>query len=226
MPDPQTIVAPSMLSANFGALDKDVEMVNQSQADWFHIDVMDGMFVPNISFGFPVIEAIKAKARKPLDVHLMIAQPERYVGQFRDAGADILTVHYEACTHLHRTLQQIREAGMKAGVAVNPHTSVQLLTDILPEADLVLIMSVNPGFGGQYFIDNALNKIELLDELRKLTRSDAVIEVDGGVGTQNAWQLARAGARALVAGSAVFKSASPQETIAALKHPQKITKKV
>ena len=220
------LVAPSMLSADFGHLANEVDMVNTSQADWFHIDVMDGVFVPNISFGFPVIKPIKAKANKPLDVHLMISQPDQFIEDFAEAGADILTVHYETCPHLHRTVQRIKQAGMQAGVSVNPHNGVQLLTDILPEIDLVLIMAVNPGFGGQEFIPNALNKIEHLDELRKLTRSKAMIEVDGGVSMGNAQALLDAGADVLVAGSAIFKSPDPTGTISEMKALQAGTKKV
>ncbi len=211
------IVSPSMLSANFGELNKDIEMINRSEADWFHIDVMDGVFVPNISFGFPVIQAINKKAEKPLDVHLMIVDPDRYIKQFKDVGAEILTVHYEACTHLHRTVQNIKSHGMKAGVSLNPHTSVALLEDIITDIDLVLLMSVNPGFGGQSYIENTYSKVKQLKELAKCKQTQVIIEIDGGVDTSNAQKLVDCGADALVAGSAVFKSDDPEATIAKLK---------
>lgn len=212
------MIAPSMLSANFLNLEKDIEMVNNSQADWFHLDIMDGVFVPNISFGMPVIEAIKSKAKKPLDVHLMIVEPDRYIDHFKRAGADILTVHYEACTHLNRCLQQIKNVGMKAGVVLNPHTPVSLLEDILQEADLVLLMSVNPGFGGQKFIPKTFDKISKLRKMIDSQSYSTLIEVDGGVSLENASKLFEAGADVLVAGNAVFKSENPLETIAKLKH--------
>jgi ribulose-phosphate 3-epimerase len=211
------IVSPSMLSANFGELDKDIEMVNRSEADWFHIDVMDGVFVPNISFGFPVIQAINKKAEKPLDVHLMIVDPDRYIKQFKDVGAEILTVHYEACTHLHRTIQNIKLHGMKAGVSLNPHTPVSLLEDIITDIDLVLLMSVNPGFGGQSYIENTYSKVKQLRELAESKQTQVIIEIDGGVDTTNAQKLVDCGADALVAGSAVFKSDNPEATISKLK---------
>ena len=211
------IVSPSMLSANFGELDKDIEMVNRSEADWFHIDVMDGVFVPNISFGFPVIQAINKKAEKPLDVHLMIVDPDRYIKQFKGVGAEILTVHYEACTHLHRTIQNIKSHGMKAGVSLNPHTPVSLLEDIITDIDLVLLMSVNPGFGGQSYIENTYSKVKQLRELAKSKQTQVIIEIDGGVDTTNAQKLVDCGADALVAGSAVFKSDNPEATISKLK---------
>lgn len=211
------LIAPSMLSADFLKLEQEIEMINQSQADWFHLDVMDGVFVPNISFGFPIIKAIKQLAEKPLDVHLMIVQPERYIKQFRDAGADILSVHYEACTHLHRTLQNIREAGMKSGIVLNPHSPVQLLHDILPMADLVLLMSVNPGFGGQKFIDRTLDKIRDLKQMVHKQGLKTLIEVDGGIDLNNKAQLLAAGADILVAGNTVFTSQDPLHTIALLK---------
>jgi ribulose-phosphate 3-epimerase len=192
-------------------------MINASEADWFHLDIMDGVFVPNISFGLPVVDAIKRKAKKPLDVHLMIVEPDRYVDAFRNAGADILSVQYEACTHLHRVLQQIRNAGMKAGVVLNPHTPVLLLTDILAYADLVLVMSVNPGFGGQKFIPETFNKIVELRSMIDKRGLEVLIEVDGGVNISNANQLYKAGADVLVAGNAVFKSENPTETIRNLK---------
>ncbi len=211
------LVAPSLLSADFGHLQRDIEMVNESRADWFHLDIMDGLFVPNISFGFPVIKHIKAHARKPLDVHLMIVDPDRYIKAFADAGADILTVHYEACTHLHRTLQSIREAGMKAGVSLNPHTPVHLLEDILYAADMVLIMSVNPGFGGQKFIEHSYEKIRRLSAMVKDQGLNTLIEVDGGVTVENAPKLVAAGVNVLVAGNTVFSSEDPEETIRKLK---------
>ncbi|MBU1370686.1 MAG: ribulose-phosphate 3-epimerase [Bacteroidetes bacterium] len=211
------MIAPSLLSANFLDLGKEIEMINKSEADWMHLDVMDGVFVPNISFGLPVVHAISKQSEKPLDVHLMIVNPDRYILPFRDAGAHILSVHYEACTHLHRCLQQIREAGMKAGVVLNPHTNVSLLEDVLPYADMVLIMSVNPGFGGQEFIPQTMRKIEKLRLMIDKIAPEVLIEVDGGVNTDNAGTLFSAGADVLVAGNAVFKSANPTATIQALK---------
>jgi ribulose-phosphate 3-epimerase len=211
------LISPSVLSCNFANIQRDVEMINDSQADWFHVDVMDGVFVPNISFGFPVIEAIKKHAKKPLDVHLMIQNPDQYITEFKKVGADILTVHYESCTHLHRTIQSIKEAGMKAGVALNPHTPVALLEDVIQELDLVLIMSVNPGYGGQKFIQNALVKVRQVKDLINSKGSKALIEVDGGVNGENAVELLTAGADVLVAGSYVFNSDSPAETIRSLK---------
>ncbi len=210
------IIAPSLLAADFGNLQKAVEMVEQSEAGWHHIDVMDGLFVPNISYGMPVIKAIQAHANKPLDVHLMIVDPDRYIDTFADLGANTLTVHLEACTHLHRSLQQIRDAGMKAGVALNPHTPVNLLSEVVEMADLVLIMSVNPGFGGQSFIENTYRKIKELRALLNERSSQALIEVDGGVTLDNAEALVAAGADVLVAGSTVFRSEDPAGTIAAL----------
>lgn len=212
-----TIVAPSLLSANFGNLNDDIEMVNRSQADWFHCDIMDGLFVPNLSYGFPIIEQIKRLAKKPLDVHLMIVDPDRYLERFKEAGADILTVHIEACTHLHRTLQKIKALGMKAGIALNPHTPVSQLEEIVTDADLVLIMSVNPGFGGQKFIENSYAKIARLREMAEQKHHSLIIEVDGGVDIANAARLHSAGANALVAGNAIFKAKSPEEVIAKLK---------
>lgn len=213
----EIILAPSMLSADFANLQKDIEMINRSEADWFHLDIMDGVFVPNISFGFPVVKHIKKCAKKPLDVHLMIVQPERYVEEWKNVGADILTVHYEACTHLHRTVQQIKAAGMKAGVSLNPHTAVSLLKDILPELDMVLIMSVNPGFGGQSFIKQSLSKISELREMADISNPNLIIQVDGGVDKNNYKQIIKSGANALVAGSAVFGADDPEETIKGLK---------
>ena len=211
------LIAPSILSSDFANLQSDIEMINQSEADWFHVDVMDGVFVPNISFGFPVITAIKHHAKKPLDVHLMIVDPDRYLQQFKDAGAAILTVHYEACTHLHRTIAAIHELGMKAGVAINPHTPISVLEDILPQIDLVCIMSVNPGFGGQKFIENTYQKITKLRTLAKQLNTEVLIEIDGGVGHQNALALIKAGADVLVAGNAVFGAQNPMEMITELK---------
>jgi ribulose-phosphate 3-epimerase len=211
-------VAPSLLSADFNNLGRDIEMVNQSEADWFHLDIMDGVFVPNLSFGFPVVEHIAKLAKKPLDVHLMIIDPDRYLERFKDAGANILTVHWEACTHLQRTLSQIRKLGMKAGVSLNPHTPVEFLEDILPEADLVLIMSVNPGFGGQKFIQNSISRISRLRQMIDKKGCNTIIEVDGGVGTHNAGELYSAGANVLVAGNAVFNSQNPTESIQIIKN--------
>lgn len=206
-----TIVSPSLLAADFMNLGKEMEMVNRSEAEWVHLDIMDGVFVPNISYGLPVVEQIKKASRKVLDVHLMIVQPERYVEAFRKAGADILTVHAEASTHLHRTLQQIKACGMKAGVALNPHTPVGTLEDIIGEADVVLVMSVNPGFGGQSFIAHAVEKVRKLKRLIEEAGSGALIEVDGGVNTETGRLLVEAGADALVAGSFVFRSEHPEE---------------
>ena len=212
------IISPSVLSCDFANIQRDVEMINQSDADWFHVDVMDGVFVPNISFGFPVIQAIKKHAKKPLDVHLMIENPDQYIDAFKEAGADILTVHYEACTHLHRTIQAIKAAGMKAGVALNPHTPVDFLQDVIEDLDLVLIMSVNPGFGGQKFIKNAILKVEQAKNLIHRKGSHALVEVDGGVNLETGLELLKAGADALVAGSFVFNSENPTKTISDLKN--------
>lgn len=214
------LIAPSILSADFANIQRDVEMINNSDADWFHVDIMDGVFVPNISFGFPVVSAIKKHAKKPLDVHLMIVDPDRYLEQFKNAGADVLTVHVEACTHLHRTIHAIKQLGMKAGVAVNPHTSVTLLEDIIADIDLVCLMSVNPGFGGQKFIENTYKKIKQLREMSKVLNPNLLIEVDGGVGTQNAAALIQAGANVLVAGNAVFAASEPKAMISDLKNIQ------
>ncbi|MEM9022911.1 MAG: ribulose-phosphate 3-epimerase [Bacteroidota bacterium] len=211
------LIAPSLLAADFANLERDVTMVNQSQADWLHLDVMDGVFVPNISFGLPVIEAIKRHAQKPLDVHLMIVQPERYIKDFKAAGADVLTVHYEASTHLHRSLQAIKAEGMQAGVALNPHTPIHVLEDTINDIDLVCLMSVNPGFGGQRFIDRTYEKVRQLKQLISSREAGTRIEIDGGVGTGNAAQLVEAGADVLVAGSAVFKAEDPVATIAEMK---------
>jgi ribulose-phosphate 3-epimerase len=211
------LVAPSVLSANFANLQADIEMINNSEADWFHVDIMDGVFVPNISFGFPVMKAIKAIAKKPFDVHLMIVEPDKYAQAFRDAGADNLTVHYEACTHLHRSIQNIRNHGMKAGVAINPHTPVSVLEDIIAEIDLVCMMSVNPGFGGQKFIINTFDKVKKLKDLILAKKSRALIEIDGGVDLSNYRKLVDYGADVLVAGNTVFSSSNPMATIKALK---------
>jgi ribulose-phosphate 3-epimerase len=211
------LIAPSVLSCDFANLQRDVEMINASQADWFHVDVMDGVFVPNISFGFPVIQAIKKYAEKPLDVHLMVADPDPYIAEFKKSGADILTVHYESCVHLHRTIQAIREAGMKAGIALNPHTPVSLLEHVITDIDLVLVMSVNPGFGGQKFISTAVNKVRQVKSMIVEKGSSALIEVDGGVNVETAVELLNAGADVLVAGSFVFNSPSPVQTILQLK---------
>jgi ribulose-phosphate 3-epimerase len=211
------LVAPSLLTADFGNLEKDILMVNKSQADWIHLDIMDGLFVPNISFGFPVIECVKKVTEKPLDVHLMIVDPDRYLTRFHDAGADILTVQYEACTHLHRTVTEIHNLGMKAGVALNPHTPVFLLKNILPFVDMVLIMTVNPGFGGQFFIMESYNKITELRRMIDEGGYNVMIEVDGGIDTKNAATLIGSGVNVLVAGNSVFSSGDPIETIGKLK---------
>ena len=212
------ILAPSLLAADFGNLQQAIEMVNASEADWFHIDIMDGVFVPNISYGMPVLSVIQKHATKPLDVHLMIIDPDRYISTFAKLGSDILTVHYEACTHLHRTLQAIKAEGMKAGVALNPHTPVALLEDIIQEVDVLLLMSVNPGFGGQSFIENTYKKVRQAKMLIEQAGASTLIEIDGGVSLKNAKALVEAGADALVAGSFVFNAANPTQTIADLKH--------
>ena len=212
-----TLIAPSVLAADFANLQRDIEMINTSEADWFHIDIMDGVFVPNISFGMPVLDAINKHAKKTIDVHLMIVDPDRYITTFKKLGADILTVHYEACTHLHRTLQAIKAEGMKAGVALNPHTNVDLLEDVIQDIDLVCIMSVNPGFGGQSFIENTYAKVEKLKALINRKNASTLIEIDGGVTNKNAKQLADAGADVLVAGSYVFGAQDPIATITDLK---------
>ncbi|MGF1586345.1 MAG: ribulose-phosphate 3-epimerase [Bacteroidales bacterium] len=212
------LVAPSILSADFGNLDSDIRMLNDSSADWIHFDIMDGVFVPNISFGFPVMEAVRKKARKPLDVHLMIVNPEKYFERFMMAGASVLTIHFEAVNHLHSAVSQIQALGMKAGVSLNPHTPVSLLEEILPDLDLVLLMTVNPGFGGQSFIKSSYNKIKKLRQLISETGSSALIEVDGGVDLVNAPLLVTAGVDVLVAGNTIFNSGNPAEMISALKN--------
>ena len=211
------LIAPSLLAADFANLQRDIEMVNESQADWFHLDIMDGLFVPNISYGMPVVKAIKEHAKKPLDVHLMIVDPDRYIHTFAQLGSSFLSVHYEARTHLHRTVQAIRQEGMKAGVALNPHTPITVMEDIITDVDLLLIMSVNPGFGGQSFIENTYKKVSQAKELITKTGSKAMIEVDGGVNTTNTHKLVAAGADVLVAGSFVFNAPDPKKTIEALK---------
>lgn len=220
------LIAPSILSADFGSLDEGIEMINESMADWIHCDVMDGRFVPNISFGFPVLKAVKRKAQKPLDVHLMILEPEKYIAEFRKAGADILSVHIEASPHLHRTIQQIKEHGMQAGVAINPHTSILQLEDVIADIDVVCLMSVNPGFGGQKFIPNTFNKIYQLKSLILSRNSAAKIEIDGGVDLLNVNALLEAGADILVAGNTVFNAANPTEAISILKNSVKNTSTV
>ena len=211
------LIAPSVLAADFANLQRDIEMINSSEADWFHIDIMDGVFVPNISFGMPVLEAISTHAKKTIDVHLMIVDPDRYIKTFAALGSNILTVHYEACTHLHRTLQAIKAEGMKAGVALNPHTNISLLEDVIKDIDMVCIMSVNPGFGGQSFIENTYKKIKDLKEMIVRNNAATIIEIDGGVTNKNAIALVQAGADVLVAGNYVFKAEDPIATISDLK---------
>lgn len=212
------LIAPSMLASDFSNLESEIKMINKSEADWLHLDIMDGEFVPNISFGIPVVQAISQHTNKPLDVHLMIQKPERYIEDFKNAGANIITVHFEACTHLHRTINLIKKEGMKAGVAINPHTSPNVLADILIDLDLVCVMSVNPGFGGQFFIENTYRKVTLLNNLKKECKSNAMIQIDGGVDINNATKLIQCGANVLVAGSSVFKSKNPLQTIQELKN--------
>lgn len=212
------LVSPSLLSADFGNLQRDLEMLNNSECDWYHLDVMDGVFVPNISFGFPVMQAMAKHAQKPLDVHLMIERPEKFINEVKALGAKVMNVHYEACTHLHRVIQQIKAEGMMAGVTLNPHIPIHLLEDIITDVDLVMLMSVNPGFGGQKFITHSLDKTRKLRELIDRTGSKALIEIDGGVNRDTGLQLVKAGADVLVAGSAVFKAANPVEEVRILKH--------
>ena len=211
------LLAPSVLSADFLHLAEDIEMINQSEADWFHLDIMDGVFVPNISFGFPVLKDIAKKSAKPLDAHLMIVEPQKFISEFRDLGVYMLNVHYEACTHLHSTVSKIKEAGMKAAVTLNPHTPVELLEDIIPELDMVLIMSVNPGFGGQSFIPNSINKIRRLKEMINCKDLNTLIQVDGGINIETGKQVVEAGADVLVAGNAVFKADDPTAMISRMK---------
>lgn len=211
------LIAPSVLSADFGNLQQDIKMINESRADWFHVDVMDGVFVPNISFGFPVMSALRKHAKKPLDVHLMIVEPDKYLAAFADAGASIISVHLEACTHLHRTIQSMRQLGVLAGVAINPHTPVSLLSEVIASIDLVVVMSVNPGFGGQRFIKNTMSKVDELKNLIIQKNSSAKIEIDGGVDLKNARELVEAGADVLVAGNTVFSSTNPTDVISLLK---------
>ena len=211
------LIAPSLLASDFTKLKEQMDMINQSEADWLHFDVMDGRFVPNISFGFPILKAAKATCKKPIDVHLMIQEPEKYIEAFREAGADVITVHEEACPHLHRTIAQIKETGAKAGVALNPHTPVSVLENVIEEVDLVCLMSVNPGFGGQKFIYNTIPKVQRLSDMITVKNANVLIEIDGGVGLQNAEALLKAGARVLVAGSAVFKADDPLDTIRRMK---------
>jgi ribulose-phosphate 3-epimerase len=213
----KTLIAPSILAADFANIQRDVEMLNKSQADWIHVDIMDGVFVPNISFGFPVTEAINKHATKPLDVHLMIINPEKYIDACKKAGAHVISVHYEACNHLHRNIQQIKDAGCKAGIAVNPHTSVELLENVIQDVDLVCLMSVNPGFGGQKFIEKTYDKITMLKSMIDASESKALIEIDGGVNIDNAPKLIACGADVLVAGNFVFSAKDPIATIASLK---------